>query len=325
MDIKYIKNISGGDLTIEGVLFTDTEKQDVYYDTTIFGNRAGDVCEYYTRDMIELYDEDDVLISDQQTGFDLITKTANAVADGTSESGGPSATKLSDLTDVDFVSLVEGQAMVHNEVDDVWENTDAEPVEITTPAEGDVIKYVNGEWVNAPGEASSSSSTNMRYMKYFSTGTQLPAWSDQSPLMTDIYGNPCSLNGGYQNDMTAVAGASFTAFPITKVLVSLTVRPYNINAGSPAPLGSDVAFTIHLVRTNATNRTVHEEVDVTITTLEALNQNTGQAQANYSTITFEHTLESQIPANSFIGPSITVPTTWGVIGNMFLTISYQET
>lgn len=320
MDIKYIKNVSDEILSIEGVSFAVAETQDVYYDATIFGNRAGDVCEYYTRDLIELYDGDSIIISDKQVGFDLINYTVGIIANGASTS----ATSLSELTDVSLESLAEGQALVRNEAEDTWENIDAEPVELTSPQEGDVIKYVGGEWVNSPAGSDAGASTNMRYMKYFSTGTQLPSWADSAPLMMDVYGNPCSLNGGYQNDMSAIAGASFTAFPITKVLISLSLRPYNVGAGNPAPVGSTIVFTVHLVETEVAQRVVHEEIEIEIDTLEALNQSNGQAMEKYSTVTLDHTLVTPIPANSFIGPSVTVSTLWGVIGNMFLTITYKE-
>lgn len=72
---------------------------------------------------------------------------------------------LSDLTDVDINSLTAGDILIYDSVSEKWINTplpsipadidDLQDVSITTPLNGQILKYVNGEWINASESAGS--------------------------------------------------------------------------------------------------------------------------------------------------------------------------
>jgi len=79
MEIYKIKNVSGGPISINGVLFNDGETREAFYDTTIYSNFAGDLLEFVTKDDVEIYDKDELLILGNDR-YLAVDKAANYVA-----------------------------------------------------------------------------------------------------------------------------------------------------------------------------------------------------------------------------------------------------
>lgn len=164
--------------------------------------------------------------------------------------------------------------------------------------------------------------SHVQYFKYFSSGSQMPNVFDSNPLMTDIYNNPTSINGGYQNNLSSTRGVFVATENYNKVKVSGFLRPYNVGGGNPAPIGTSITFTIHFVQTTATGRSVVTTTSFSVLTTQTLNQNQGQGANAVIPFNFTATLGTPLTAGQLIGTSLTTGANWGVIGNLIFDINY---
>jgi len=171
--------------------------------------------------------------------------------------------------------------------------------------------------INASG-GGGESLIRMYHRGFGENNVQLGSWSDTNPLLFDKYGNATSNNGGYQQAFTNYRGAEFMVNDFTNITVRGSLRPANFT-GSVKSSGTEITFTLHIVETTATSRTVLETKTFTVTTLQNLNNNQGQEANNPSFFSLVMPINSSI-ANRWIGYSVTTPTIWGVRGDVNLTI-----
>jgi hypothetical protein len=165
---------------------------------------------------------------------------------------------------------------------------------------------------------------NKQYHKYAAGGTQFTtAFENASALFNDFYGNPTSASGGYQNDLSTAKGIWYTTDSVSRVSGEIQIRPYNVSAGNPAPVGTNITLTLNFVRTNSTTRTVVATKTVVVTTTEAINQGSGVNIANTNNVHFDGAFTTgSIAQGEMIGLSITCDGAWGFIGNVALSIDY---